>query len=105
MPYRGFDYLSLFSDPIDFATWSQSNFASFNRIVDTKTSKIQIGPNLFKRWLENESIITFRFLRIPSLMLISKDQKENIICTMDDEPGDFLFLKQELVAGDNLKST
>ena len=22
-PYRGFDYLSLFSDPIDLATWSQ----------------------------------------------------------------------------------
>ena len=28
------------------------------------------------------------FLRIPSL--ISKDQKENIICTMDDVRGDFL---------------
>ena len=29
-----------------------------------------------------------RTLRIPSL--ISKDQKENIICTMDDVRGDFL---------------
>ena len=28
------------------------------------------------------------FLRIPSL--ISKDQKKNIICTMDDVRGDFL---------------
>ena len=37
-PYRGFGYLSLFSDPKDLATWSQ-NFASFNRVVDTKTSK------------------------------------------------------------------
>ena len=31
------------------------NFASFNRVVDTKTSKIQIGLNILKRWLENES--------------------------------------------------
>ena len=47
-------------------------------------------PNILKRWLENESepIIIFRFLRIPSLF--SKDQKENIICTMDDIRGDFL---------------
>ena len=29
-----------------------------------------------------------KFLRIPSL--ISKDQKKNIICTMDDVRGDFL---------------
>ena len=31
------------------------NFASFNRVDDTKTSKIQMGPNILKRWLENES--------------------------------------------------
>ena len=28
---------------------------SFNRVVDTKTSKIQMGSNILKRWLENES--------------------------------------------------
>ena len=36
----------------------------------------------------NRSILIFCFLKIPSL--ISKDLKENIICTMDDERGDFL---------------
>ena len=59
------------------------NFATF----DIRYSKrIQI----YKRWLENESkpIINFRFLRITSL--ISKDQKENIICTTDDIRGDLL---------------
>ena len=34
--------------------------------------------------------MNFGFLRIPSL--ISKDQKENITCTMDDVRGDFLGL-------------
>ena len=47
--YRGFGYLSLFSDPIDLAAWSQRynncNFASFN-IVVTKTSIIQMRPNI-----------------------------------------------------------
>ena len=59
-------------------------------IVLKGTSKIQMGPNILKRWLENYSkpIIIVRFLRIPSL--ISKDQKENIICIMDDVRGDFL---------------
>ena len=40
-PYRGFGYLSVFSDPLDLATWNQReqycNFETFNRIVDTKT--------------------------------------------------------------------
>ena len=35
-----------FSDPIDLATWSKVNYTSFNRIVDTKTSIIKIGPNI-----------------------------------------------------------
>ena len=65
------------------------NFASFKWAVDKKTSIIQMGPNNIKLWLENESqpIMIFRFLRI--LSLISKDQKDNIICTMDDVRGDF----------------
>ena len=37
---------------------NNSNFATFNSVVYTKTSKIQMGPNiyiyLYKRWLENE---------------------------------------------------
>ena len=40
--YRGFGYLSLFSDPTELATWSQENYcnyASFNSVVDTKTIK------------------------------------------------------------------
>ena len=32
--------------------------------------------------------MNFKFLRMPWLIL--KDQKENIICTIDDERGDFL---------------
>ena len=36
-PYRGFVYLSLFSDPTDLATCF-CNFETFNRVVDTKTS-------------------------------------------------------------------
>ena len=57
-PYRGFGYLNLFSDPLVWqhgAKENYCNFASLNSVVDTKTSKIQIGPNILKRWLENES--------------------------------------------------
>ena len=52
-------------------------------------AKLLLISTYIKRWSENESkpIMNFRFLRIPSL--ISKDQKENIICTMDDVRGDF----------------
>ena len=65
----------------------EPKFATFNRTVDKKTSIIQTEPNIKKRWLENESkpIMNFSFLRIPSL--ISKDQKENIIYTMDGVRG------------------
>ena len=48
-PYRGFGYLSLFSDHLDSgenrAKDKYCNFATFNRIVDTKTSIIQKEPN------------------------------------------------------------
>ena len=30
-------------------------FATFKRVVNTKTSIIQMRPNTLKRWLENES--------------------------------------------------
>ena len=40
-PYRGFGYLSLFSDHIDLAT-CYSYFATFYRVVNTKTSIIQM---------------------------------------------------------------
>ena len=53
MPYHGFGYLSLFSDPTDLATCSQRElllFASFNRVVDTKSSIIQIGPNILNEY-------------------------------------------------------
>ena len=56
-PYRGFGYLSLFSDPIDLATWSQKNycnFATFNRAVVSKTSIIHKAKTI-KCSLENES--------------------------------------------------
>ena len=57
---------------------------SIQKLVLSKPSQI------YKRWLENESvpIIYFRFLRIRSQ--ISKDQRENIICTIDDVRGDIL---------------
>ena len=50
-PYRGFVYLSLFSDPIVWqhgAEDNHCNFASFNSVVDTKTSKFQMGSNILK---------------------------------------------------------
>ena len=79
-----FGYLSSLSDTLS-RIWQNGpkkkycNFATFNRIVDTKTSKYY--PNrakYIKCWLENESqlIMNFRFLRISSL--ISKYQRENI---------------------------
>ena len=46
-PYRGFGYLSLFSDPLDLAKWREMlYFETFNRIIDTKTSIIQPEPNI-----------------------------------------------------------
>ena len=55
----------------------------------------QNGTKYIKSWLENESkpIIIFYFLRIS--LLITKDQKENIICTMDDVRGDILGLPND----------
>ena len=45
--YRGFGYLILFSDPIDLATKENcSNFATFNRVDNTKTSTTQMAPNI-----------------------------------------------------------
>ena len=63
-------------------------FASFNSVVDTMTSIIQMGPNILNIGRKSNTIIIFRLLRIPSL--ISKDQKENLICTMDDVRGDYV---------------
>ena len=48
-PYRVFGYLSLFSDPLVWqhgAKKNYCNFATFNRIVDTKTIIIQMGPTI-----------------------------------------------------------
>ena len=56
-PYCSFGYLSLFSDPLDWQNEAKEkycNFATFNRIVDTKTSIIQTEPK-YNSWLENES--------------------------------------------------
>ena len=48
-----------------------------------------MGPNILNVGRnESRPIINFLFLRIPSL--ISKDNKANLICTMDDVRGDFL---------------
>ena len=60
------------------ATYNYCTFTTFKMEVNTKTSVIQMGPNVLTL-LENEAkpIINFGFLRIPSP--ISKDQKENII--------------------------
>ena len=48
-PYRGFGYLSLFSDPMIWQHEAKENYcnlASFNKIVDTKTFIIQMGSNI-----------------------------------------------------------
>ena len=51
MPYHGFGYIRLFSDPIALATWSKKRIivylATFNRIVNKKTGIIQMEPNIF----------------------------------------------------------
>ena len=39
-PYRGFGYLSLFSDSEGLANMEPCNFASFNLVVDAETSII-----------------------------------------------------------------
>ena len=62
------------------------NFATFNSVADTKTSKIQMGPNTLN--VGKLIIYFFLFLRISYLILI--DQNENIICTVDDLRGDLL---------------
>ena len=48
-PHRGFGYISSCSDPVDWrdgANRNYCNFATFNRIVDTKTTIIQMGTNI-----------------------------------------------------------
>ena len=48
-PYRGFGYLSIFSDSNlepKTITVIIVNFATFDRVVDTKTSIMQRGPNV-----------------------------------------------------------
>ena len=44
-PLRGFDYLSLFSDP-KHSVENYGNFVTFNRIFNTKTIIIQMGPTI-----------------------------------------------------------
>ena len=55
--YHGFGYLSLVSDPLDLTTYIENycNFSTVHRVVDTKTSSIEIGPNILKCWLENDN--------------------------------------------------
>ena len=43
--YRGFGQFSLFSDHLEQKI-NYCNFATFNRLVDTKTSIIQTEPNI-----------------------------------------------------------
>ena len=66
------------------------NFKALNRVVDKKTSIIKTGPNVlnFGYKMNRPPIVFFLFLSKPSL--ISKDQKENIICTIAVVRGDFL---------------
>ena len=56
--YRGFGYLSLFSDPIDLATQSQRElllFCNFNQYSRYEDYYNQKGAKYIKDWLENES--------------------------------------------------
>ena len=66
-------------------------YCNFAASEDSPYKKTSINRTKYiKRWFENESkpLMNFRFLRIP--LSISKNQKEYIICTMDDVRGDFL---------------
>ena len=66
------------------------NFATFNRVVDTKTSIIQMEPNVINVGQKmNLYIYTCtKFLLSQNILVDLK--VENIICTMDDVRGDFL---------------
>ena len=57
-PYRGFGYLSIFSDPLDLAKWSQSEILKYCNFKQETRYKDLYYPNkvkYIKRWLENES--------------------------------------------------
>ena len=77
-PYRGFGYLSFFSDPIDLATCTVICF--FQQGSRYKDLDNPNGAKYIKRWLENKSqpIIFFQ-----NTLAISNDQKENITCMND----------------------
>ena len=103
-PYRGFDYLSLFSDSTDLATWGQRAllyFCNFQQDIQYKAIIAQMGQNILnlgeKKGLLTENI--FLFLRIPSQ--ISKDQKERrgllttdcVVCWFSSQTNLLLFRK------------
>ena len=51
MPYCGFGYLGLFSDPIELTRQIQREllyFVSFDRVVDTKTSIISKWDHIYQ---------------------------------------------------------
>ena len=85
-PYRGFGYLGLF---MTLEVWQHGakanycNFASFNRVIDTKTSKIQMGPTwyvktLVRKWISTDN----NFLISQNTLADLKGPKGNIICTV-----------------------
>ena len=55
---KGMGQLSLFSDPIDFGNMEPKRITvilHFSSVVNTKTSKNQVGTKYIKPWFENES--------------------------------------------------
>ena len=44
-PYRGFGYLSLFSDPTDLATWSHRELLQFRIFQQDSRYKDEYSPN------------------------------------------------------------
>ena len=59
-PYRGFGYSSLFSDQFlqNKANEIYCNFATFNRVVHTKTSIIKIWPNININFLISQNTLS-----------------------------------------------
>ena len=82
--YHGFGYSSLISDPLNLAKGARGKKKTVNLQILTwhaqlsQRRKYQNTLNLFRKWMILYD--HFGVLRIYSM--ISKDQKENIICTI-----------------------
>ena len=55
-PYHGFKLLKLISDPLHEANENYSKFVIFKMVVNTKSSIIQMGPNILSVGLRDKDL-------------------------------------------------